>query len=556
VDQPVMALTFDDGPSPDTTPRILDALREAGARATFFILGKHATRHPEVVRRIVAEGHEVASHGWTHGLMVFRSPRAIRRELRETETLLTDCGAPRPRLFRAPHGFRGPLLARVAGRLGYRLVGWSKGVFDTALPGAEVIAERSREAIRPGAILLLHDADGWGDADRSQTAEALPQILQDIESRGLRTVTVSELAALQRRPRRSWRRIIVVLAALGAVIGALLLKTGVDPIRHSIEVFKGINPWLVCAAIFANLLSIALKATVWEASLSSLENRPRVHYRHIVAAIFVGFLMNSMLVARAGELGRAIVLRRRIYRDTGDRVPLSTIAGTVVSENLVLGVTLIALLLGMTFTVKGLPTGVVKGVAVLALLVLAVALIVVGLELFRRWRRHRRPLEPQHPPRHWRSYTLQLEKVLHEISEGHRIFLHPRQAALALSAGLVSWIANLVAIWLTILAFGIESHALAAAVVVFAVSNLVGIVQVTPGNVGVFQIAIALALTNAYGIAQSKAVSFGVGLQAIEVGLGVGLGLFFLSEEGLSLAEVRHEEEEAESQKKELAEVS
>ena len=105
---------------------------------------------------------------------------------------------------------------RVARRLGYRVVGWTKGVFDTAMPGAETIAARSRKALRPGAILLLHDADGNGDGDRSQTADALPEILRDIAAAGLRPITVSELARWRPSGRRrgsaspsscsAWRR--------------------------------------------------------------------------------------------------------------------------------------------------------------------------------------------------------------------------------------------------------------------------------------------------------------------------------------------------------------
>ena len=119
-------------------------------------------------------------HATATGSSSSPAPREITRELLRTHRLLLASGARPPRLFRAPHGFRNPVVVRVARRLGYRVVGWTKGVFDTALPGADVIAERSRKALRPGAILLLHDADGNGDGDRSQTADALPAILRDV----------------------------------------------------------------------------------------------------------------------------------------------------------------------------------------------------------------------------------------------------------------------------------------------------------------------------------------------------------------------------------------
>lgn len=542
---PVMALTFDDGPSPETTPRVLDALRDAGARATFFVLGKHVKQHPELVRRIVSEGHEVANHGWTHQILVFAGRRQIQAELAETQEAIAAAGAPKPKFFRAPHGFRGPLLAGTARKLGYQVVGWTTGVFDTALPGAAVIAERSRHAMHPGAILLLHDGDGYGDGDRSQTAEALPTILADMHERGLTPVTVSEIAALEAQRSRSWRRILLVAALVAVVVGVALYRGGWHELRAGLEVFEGLSLGLVGAAILANLVSIALKATVWKASIESVPTRPPVRYPQIVAAIFIGFLMNSVLVARAGELGRAIVLRRRILRDSGVRVPLGTITGTVVSETLVLGATLVALLLVMTFTVSGLPTWVTGGVTVLLGVVLVMGALVLALEFFSRRRRnlHRRVLAPVTFGFGWIVHHA--ERVIHELSQGHQIFTDPRRASVACAAGVLSWIANLVAIWLTLLAFGISGNAFAAAVVVFAVSNLVGVVQLTPGNVGVFQVAVALALSRAFGVDRSVGISFGIGLQAIEVALGAGLGAVFLAMEGVSLAEVRADITEA-----------
>lgn len=536
----VMALTFDDGPSPDTTPRILDTLREMGASATFFVLGKHVQRHPELIERMTREGHEVASHGWTHGLLVFASPTRIRRELTDTARLLALHAVPSPMLFRAPHGFRGPLLASVAGRLGYRMVGWSAGVYDTALPGANVIAERSRRAMHRGAILLLHDGDGNGDEDRSQTADALPAILRDMHDKGLRPVTVSELAALQPDAVRRWG-LGVWIAGIGvAIIGLLIYRADLSSIRSNLAVFAGLNLGLVGAAILANLVSIALKATVWKASLDSIPSHPPVRFAQVCSAVFIGFLMNSVLVARAGELGRAIVLRRRIWRDSGERIPIGTIAGTVVSEHLVLGVSLVVLLAAMGLTVSSLPQWVINGVIGMLAFIVLLLLGMVVIEVFGRWRRDRVQTQPvSHPsPRRPRWIARHLGGIIDQLHQGQRILSDPPRAALAIGAGFASWMANLLAIWLTALAFGLHD-AFAAAVIVLAVSNLVGVVQLVPSNVGVFQVAIALALSESYGIDRTVGLSFGIGLQVIEVGLGAGLGLVFLALEGLSLRDVR-----------------
>ena len=379
--------------------------------------------------------------------------------------------------------------------------------------------------------------------NRSQTAGTLPVILDVMREKGLRPVTISELAATTRaRPRRSRRRGLFIVGILAILVGILLYRLGLEPVEDSLRVFAGLNFALVGAAILANLVSIALKSAVWKESLECVPSRPPVRYRQVVAAVFIGFLMNSVLAARMGELGRAVVLRRRIERDSGVRVPLGTIAGTVVSVNLVLSATLVALLVTMTFTVANLPQPVVKGITILVVAVIALIVAVLLIELFTRWRHHRNPglLDEEHKAR-WRRILHRGERIVHELSQGQRLFSNPRRAATAIAAGLVSWIANLLAIWFTALAFGIHDNAFAAAVVVFAVSNLVGIVQITPGNVGLFQVAIALALAQSYGIDHALGISFGIGLQAIEVGLGAGLGLVFLSLEGLSLAEVRHD---------------
>ncbi len=104
---------------------------------------------------------------------------------------------------------------------------------------------------------------------------------------------------------------------------------------------------------------------------------------------------------------------------------------------------------------------------------------------------------------------------------------------------MLSWATQLLGIWLTLRAFGIDSHTLGAAAAVFVASNVVGLVQITPGNVGVFQLAVALALRVSYDVDQTTAITFGIGLQVIEVALGAGLGFVFLSLEGLSFGEVR-----------------
>ena len=191
------ALTFDDGPGP-STPAILDALGDAGVKATFFLLGRQARRHPELVQRMRDEGHQIASHGYDHGILVMRGPAHVRDQLARTEEAITEAVGPAAltRFFRAPHGFRGPTTWAAVRSAGYRMAGWTTGVFDSADPGPDVVAQRSARALAPGCILLLHDADGWApDRLRAHTAAAIPDICAAAGDKGLALVTLNELLA-------------------------------------------------------------------------------------------------------------------------------------------------------------------------------------------------------------------------------------------------------------------------------------------------------------------------------------------------------------------------
>ena len=181
----IVALTFDDGPHPRATPRILDVLRAEGVPATFFVLGRHADRWPDVVARVVEDGHDVGNHGYQHARLHFAGPQRVRDDLRRgTAAVAAACGVS-PRLFRAPHGFRSPFVTPVAQSLGQSTVGWTYGVWDSDRPGVAEIERRTVCQATPGAIVLLHDGDGDDpDGDRMQTADALPLIIRGLRGRG------------------------------------------------------------------------------------------------------------------------------------------------------------------------------------------------------------------------------------------------------------------------------------------------------------------------------------------------------------------------------------
>jgi peptidoglycan/xylan/chitin deacetylase (PgdA/CDA1 family) len=199
-DQPRVALSFDDGPNEPYTSQLLEVLREHGVRATFFMLGANVDRHPDTVRRLIADGHEVGNHTYDHGVLPLRSPGAIRQAIRHGADAIERAAGVRPRLFRAPHGFRNPWVDRIARDEGCEPVAWTRGVFDTARPGAEVIRARVSDGLSNGCILLLHDGRGTAPhADAGQLVDALPGIITDARARGFRFATVGELMADLRR---------------------------------------------------------------------------------------------------------------------------------------------------------------------------------------------------------------------------------------------------------------------------------------------------------------------------------------------------------------------
>jgi len=193
------ALTFDDGPDPRHTLAISRMLAERGHRGTFFVLGRAVRKHPDLIRQLVSDGHEIACHGDDHRLLAFASPRAIVAQLVAWEEAVeASLGRPGARLVRTPHGVRSPWLVSVARRRGYTVCGWDGSVFDTAEPGAATIASRVVSLLRPGAVVLLHDGDGSGrGGSRAQTVAALSAVLDSADRKCLRSVTLGSL--LRRR---------------------------------------------------------------------------------------------------------------------------------------------------------------------------------------------------------------------------------------------------------------------------------------------------------------------------------------------------------------------
>jgi peptidoglycan/xylan/chitin deacetylase (PgdA/CDA1 family) len=193
---PAISITFDDGPTEPYTSQILDVLRQFGAKATFFVLGARAQKMPAVVRRAAREGHEIGNHTWDHAALPLRTPSTMRVTIRRTSDLVDNITGARPRVFRAPFGWRNPWLDSAARREGCEPIAWTVGVYDTDRPGVDTIVSRAIEGFVDGSIILLHDGRSLDpQPDASQVVDALPRILSEAQRRGFRLLTVSELLA-------------------------------------------------------------------------------------------------------------------------------------------------------------------------------------------------------------------------------------------------------------------------------------------------------------------------------------------------------------------------
>ncbi|HEY3818421.1 MAG TPA: polysaccharide deacetylase family protein [Polyangiaceae bacterium] len=187
-----VALTFDDGPHPKWTPRVLATLAKHEARATFFLVARKAEEHPEIVRAILDAGHAVGLHSYAHDrLFALRRERRVRADLERGISALEKLTGTRPTLFRPPIGHTNPVIARVVDRLDLTVVGWSAAGRDgMASANAEDVVSRVRRDLRDGAIVLLHDAPEKGDREPA-AVRALPMLLDALAAERLDVVPLA-----------------------------------------------------------------------------------------------------------------------------------------------------------------------------------------------------------------------------------------------------------------------------------------------------------------------------------------------------------------------------
>lgn len=187
-EEKVIALTFDDGPHTKYTPQILDLLSEYDAKATFFVVGERAEMYPDLIYQIDQEGHELANHTYTHSLKI--TPEKLEEELKKTNEIIHDITGTYPFLYRPVGGSYNDRIINTAVENGYTVIMWSwhQDTEDWKRPGVHKIVSKVLSGAHPGDIVLFHDAGG----DRTQTVEALKEILPELKKQGYKFVTISE----------------------------------------------------------------------------------------------------------------------------------------------------------------------------------------------------------------------------------------------------------------------------------------------------------------------------------------------------------------------------
>ena len=333
-------------------------------------------------------------------------------------------------------------------------------------------------------------------------------------------------------PSRSWLRAAIVLPAFVAM-GVLLWWRGPDWNLVG-DAFTAVQWWWLVAAIGLNLLSVAARALAWDTVINQAIPPPRPRFRYVFSAFSVGLLANAVLPARAGELARVAVLTRRL---PGREGIWATLVGTVFAHR-VFDVFPALLLIAYVLTTAKIPHWAITSLTLVA----AIGCVLFGFALLAARRHHRSMLDESGPVRRMVTMARYGLGVMHQ----------PLAATIAVLLQTLGWLFQLFAVYVAMRAFDIHEPMPAAALVLLLM-NVATIFPLWPGNFGLVQAAIALPLVQ-YGVSYAKGFAFGIGLQAIEASVGIGVGLIFLAREGLSFAMLRRMEAETEDEAQEFVE--
>ncbi|MBA2296278.1 MAG: flippase-like domain-containing protein [Actinobacteria bacterium] len=319
------------------------------------------------------------------------------------------------------------------------------------------------------------------------------------------------VVALARNP---WLRGLAVLASLALALVVLWWRgPDWDTVYHAFDFVRW--RW-VAVGVMLNLLSVAARAWAWNLTIHQAMPQPKPRFAAVFSAFGVGLLGNAVLPARAGELARVAVLRRHVEAETGTS---ATLLGTVFAHR-VFDIFPIALLVGYVALTAKLPDWAITGLVALGLV--GVALLTVAVLSARR--AHGEPMHGERTAR----------RLLAMARQGLAVMRVPTAAFAAILFQAIGWTLQLLAVWAVTEAFDLDVP-LPAAALVLLLMNVATIFPLWPGNVGLLQAAVALPLVQ-YGVAYGTGFAYGLVLQAIEMSVGVGVGLVMLAREGISFA--------------------
>lgn len=191
-DQKIIALTFDDGPWPGTTKQVLDILQKNNIKGTFFVVGQNVKNYPDLVKRVVTDGHTIANHTWHHWYH-YMNPQTAAYEIDNTTNLIYKITGVKTSLFRPPGGMMHNGVAAYARNSKYAIIMWSSDSVDYSRPTVPRLINNIFREAKPGGIVLMHDGGG----NRSQTVQALPEIISRFRKQGYKFVTIPELLEMQ-----------------------------------------------------------------------------------------------------------------------------------------------------------------------------------------------------------------------------------------------------------------------------------------------------------------------------------------------------------------------
>jgi uncharacterized membrane protein YbhN (UPF0104 family) len=315
---------------------------------------------------------------------------------------------------------------------------------------------------------------------------------------------------------RVGRLLLVLVPTLLLVALAVWRGPDVGPVERA---FHAVEWGWVAVAVAVNLFSVVVRAQAWRVVIKQSVPPPWPRRRSVFSAFCIGLLANAALPGRVGELARVAVVTRHIRRRAGT---WATIVGTVFAHRLFDVVVAVALVL---YTLYAAPIPQWAEPVLAVVIGVGLGLLLAGFVFARR---HHRPLSEELGP---------LRRLLHMARHGLTVLRRPVPAVQALALQLVGWGAQLLAVYTAMIAFNIDAS-IAEAALVLVIMNLVMVFPFWPGNIGLVQAAVAASLLP-YGVSYGHGLLFGIGLQAIEASVGVGLGFFFLAREGFTFAMLR-----------------